>query len=77
MYIQMVVKLSLCLINLASRHEDVWGNGDIALPFLNSALGRHECSASLTGRFTRAERGPATLCTGSWVGPRAGLDAVE
>jgi hypothetical protein len=28
------VKLSLCLINEAPPHEDVWGSGDIALPFL-------------------------------------------
>jgi hypothetical protein len=26
-------------------------------------------------RFTPGERAPGTLCTGGWVGPRAGLDA--
>jgi hypothetical protein len=28
------VKLSLCLINEALRHEDIWGSGGIAPPFL-------------------------------------------
>jgi hypothetical protein len=32
------VKLSLCLINQAPRHENVWGNGGIAPPFPTSAL---------------------------------------
>jgi hypothetical protein len=29
------------------------------------------------GRFTPWERAPGTHCIGGWVGPRAGLDAVE
>jgi hypothetical protein len=32
------IKLSLCLINYASHHEDVWGSGSIAPPFFISAL---------------------------------------
>jgi hypothetical protein len=32
------VKLSLGLINLVPRHEDVWGNGNIAPPFSTSAV---------------------------------------
>jgi hypothetical protein len=36
-----------------------------------------EWSASRTGRFTPRERVPGTPWTGGWVGPRAGLDAVE
>jgi hypothetical protein len=35
-----------------------------------------EWSASRPGRFT-SERGPGTHWIGGWVGPRAGLDAVE
>jgi hypothetical protein len=32
--------------------------------------------ASRPGRFTTRERAPGTHWIGSWVGPRAGLDAV-
>jgi hypothetical protein len=41
---------SLYLINLAPRHEDVYGSRDTALPFLISAPDGG--SASLSGRFT-------------------------
>jgi hypothetical protein len=34
-------------------------------------------SASRPGRFTPGERAPDTHWIGSWVGPRAGQDAVE
>jgi hypothetical protein len=33
-------------------HEDVWGNGGIAAPFLISALDGGEWSASRPGHFT-------------------------
>jgi hypothetical protein len=45
--------------------------------FLTSALVGGEWSASRPGRFTPGERAPGTYCMGSWVGLRAGLDAVE
>jgi hypothetical protein len=45
-------------------------------PFLPSALDGGEWSASRPGRFTQRERAPGTHCTGSWAGPRAGLDTV-
>jgi hypothetical protein len=32
------VKLSLCLISYALFHEDMWGSGGRAPPFLNSTL---------------------------------------
>jgi hypothetical protein len=32
------MNLFLCLINYALRHEDVWGSGWIAPPFLTSEL---------------------------------------
>jgi hypothetical protein len=31
------VKFSLCIINLSLCHEDIWGSGGIASPFLTSA----------------------------------------
>jgi hypothetical protein len=36
------IKLSLCLLNQALGHEDVWENGGIDPPFLTSALDREE-----------------------------------
>jgi hypothetical protein len=55
------VDLSLCLINYAPRHEDV---------FSTSALDRDEWSASC--RFTSG-----THLLKFQLGPRGGLDAVE
>jgi hypothetical protein len=43
---------------------------------LTSTLDGREWSASRPGRFTHRDRTPGTHCTGGWVGPRAGLDAV-
>jgi hypothetical protein len=57
-----------------SRHEHVWRNGSIAPRIIN--LDGCEWSGSRPDRFTS---GKGILCThwiGSWVGPRAGLDAV-
>jgi hypothetical protein len=71
------VKLTLCLINKALCHEDIWGSGGIAPPFLTSALDGGEWSASRPYRIIPRERAPGTHWVGGWVGPRAGLDAVE
>jgi hypothetical protein len=46
-------------------------------PFLASALDGGEWSASRPGRFTPGERASSTHWIKGWVGPRAGLDAVE
>jgi hypothetical protein len=43
---------------------------------LTSALEGGEWSASRPGRFTPRERAPITYWIGSWLGPRAVLDAV-
>jgi hypothetical protein len=43
---------------------------------LISALDRGEWSASRLGHFAPRERAPGTHWIGSWVGPRAVLDAV-
>jgi hypothetical protein len=53
------------------------GNGGIAPPFLISILDGGEWSASLPRRFTTRETAPGTHWIGDWVGPRAGMDAVE
>jgi len=45
--------------------------------FLNSALDGGEFSASCTGHFIPRETAPVTHWVVSWVGPRAGVDAVE
>jgi hypothetical protein len=71
------VKLSLCLITYAPRHEDAWVSGDIAPSFLTSALDGGEWSASRPCRFTSNERAPGNYWIWGWVGPRVGLDAVE
>jgi hypothetical protein len=54
-----------------------YGGGGIPPPFLTLALVGGDWSASRTGRFTPEERTPVTNGIGSWVGPRAGLNAVE
>jgi hypothetical protein len=56
--------LSVCLINEALRHEDVWGSGNIAPPFLTSALDGVKLSASRPGGFTRRERPPVSIGCG-------------
>jgi hypothetical protein len=58
------VKLSLCLINVAPRHEDIWRNGGIAPQFLVSALDAGECSAARPCHFTPGERARGTYCVG-------------
>jgi hypothetical protein len=52
------VKLSLCLINLALCHEDMWGSGGIAPPFLISALHGGEWSYSRIDNFTHRKKSP-------------------
>jgi hypothetical protein len=71
------VKLSLCVFNSTLCHEDVWGSGGIAPPFLTSALDGGERSASLPGRFTFGEGTSGTRWIGGWVGPRSGLDTAK
>jgi hypothetical protein len=57
-------------------HEDIWGNGDTAPPFLTLALDGGECSASCLGHFTPGEISPSTHWIGGWVDPRTDLDGV-
>jgi hypothetical protein len=53
------VKLSLCLISYALCHEDAWGTGGIAPPFLTSALDGGDWSASRPCCFNPGESGPS------------------
>jgi hypothetical protein len=56
-------------MNQASRREDVWGSGGIAMAFLTSSIDGREWSDSRRGRFTTDTH---------WIGGQVGgLDAVE
>jgi hypothetical protein len=57
--------------------EAYWGVEVQLHTFLTSALDGGEWSTSRLGCFDPRERAPGTHWIGSWVGPRAGLDAVE
>jgi hypothetical protein len=46
-------------------------------PFLTSAQDGDVWPDSCPGRFTGRERDPGVDWLGGWVGPMAGLDAVE
>jgi hypothetical protein len=71
------VKLSLCFLNWAPRHEGVLREWMYSSTHsLTSALDRGDWSATRPGRFTPREGAPGTHWIGSWVGPRAILDAV-
>jgi hypothetical protein len=53
-----------------------WRSGDIAPPLLTHVRNGGEWAASCPGRFTPGQRAPGSHSI-VWVGPRAGLDAVE
>jgi hypothetical protein len=55
-------KLSLCLINYARCHEDIWGSGGTVPPFLTWALGAGKWSPSRSGHFKPGE-GPKPVWT--------------
>jgi hypothetical protein len=52
------------------------GSSSIAPPILTLALDVDQLSASCPATLP-LERVPSTHWTGGWVGPKAGLDAVE
>jgi hypothetical protein len=52
-------------------HEDIWGSGGIASPFLTLALDESEWSASSPCRFTPQGKSPGTYWIGGWVGPES------
>jgi hypothetical protein len=55
------------VLNYPTHHEDVWNSRGIAAPFLTSALGVFEWSASLPGRFTPVEMLPLTQNTNAFL----------
>jgi hypothetical protein len=64
------------VIPVPIHHEDIWGSGSIAPPFLTLALDAGEQSASCPCCFVPRERSPGTHWIGGWMGPGASLDAV-
>jgi hypothetical protein len=54
-----------------------YSSGDIAPPFMSSALDGGECSASRPGRFIPRERASGTDWTGGWVGPQSQVGRCE
>jgi len=54
----------------------MWWGGGIA-PRILDLGNRRGWSVSCPGRFIPRERAPGTHWIGSWVGPTAGLDAVD
>jgi hypothetical protein len=60
-------------MNWSSRNKHAWGSGGIVPPFLTSAQGGNEWSASRPCRFTPGE----THSIEDWVGPGAGLDVMS
>jgi hypothetical protein len=65
--LKVVVKFSLCLINEAPRHEDVWGSGGIRPPFLTTALDKDEWVVSRPCRFISEETVPFTHFIRGWA----------
>jgi hypothetical protein len=61
-------------------HHAMRTNGGVEVQlhsFLTKALDGDKWSASHPYRLTLGKRAPGTHWIGGWVGPRAGLDAVE
>jgi hypothetical protein len=66
------------MLNQARRHEGVLREQrHSSTHSLTSALNGGDWSALRPGPFIPRERAPGTRCIGGYVGPRAGLDAVE
>jgi hypothetical protein len=71
------VKLSLCLINYALSHEDVWGSRCIHPPILDLGTSwRQVVSFTARSLYPRG-KDPGTHFIGSWVDPRIGLHDVK
>jgi hypothetical protein len=62
------VNLSMGLINYSPRHEDIWGSGGIAPPFLTSVLYGGECQLHALAPLSPGKN-PGTHWIGGWEGP--------
>jgi hypothetical protein len=73
------MSLYFCVLNLTKHHamKTYWEVEVQRHAFLTSTLEGGEWTASHPGRLTPGERASGTPWVGGWVGPRAGLDAVE
>jgi hypothetical protein len=67
----------MCLINKEPRHEEVWGSGVTAPPFLASALDGGEWLASRPDLSAPDEAAPGTYCTRGWVVPRTSKEILD
>jgi hypothetical protein len=71
------VKLSLCLTNLALRHEGVWGSGCIDPHFRDLGTSWRRVVSFTSRPLYLRIKVPGTHLIGGWVDPGAGLDDVE
>jgi hypothetical protein len=71
------VKLPLCLINWALRHESVWGSECTDPRLLDLGTSGGEWSASHAQQLYHRGRSLRYPWIGDWVGPRTDLDDVE
>jgi hypothetical protein len=77
LHLKVKVKLSLCLTNLALRHEGVWRSGCIDPHFLDLGISWRWVVSFTPGRITPGERATGTHWIGGSVNPRAGLNDVR
>jgi hypothetical protein len=75
--IKLKAKLSLGLIKRTPGHEEVWGSGDTAQPFLTSALDGGLWSASRPWHCDTRETSRRIYCMWGWVDSRVYLDIME
>jgi hypothetical protein len=71
------VKVSLCLINEALLHEDVWGRGCIDPCFLDLGTSWRRMDSFTPRLLYPWERAPGTHWIEGWADPRDGLDDME
>jgi hypothetical protein len=71
------VKLSLCLINSALCHENIWGSGCIDPRILDLGTSWSWVISFTSRPLYPGERVPGNHRTGGWVGSWTGLDDEE
>jgi hypothetical protein len=76
MYVTMV-KLSLCLINYAPRHEEVWESGGIVPPFLTTALDWSYQLHATAALPLQLKAPPHGTHIGGWMSPTACLEVMK
>jgi len=61
----------------STHHEEIWGVRVYSSTLLPLAIDGHQWSPSWSSHFIPWRKSPGTLCTGGWLGHRAGLDILE